>query len=196
MSHPGAIQCLLLSLVLLLPQRFWVIGLSIPTVSTWCLKDLVMGNDTIYPYWGGLLELVAKVLVAQKKGKLSVKSNNYLLKDKGITIIYKIYLLWEIVAFVVFVDRQLSYLAGAVFLTEFLGELDFCWRVFSPWDISFLIFLSLVWISDLFSHLTLKNIEDSPLNKHSRLTYQSHTFTTFLCSICSFKYRLVHFIPS
>ena len=53
-------------------------------------------------------------------------------------------------------------------------------------EASILILLSLVWTSDLFSHLTLKIsilIEDSSANKHSRLANQSKsildTFTTF-----------------
>ena len=53
-------------------------------------------------------------------------------------------------------------------------------------EISFLILLSLVWTSDIFSHLTLETsifIEDSPGNKHSRLANQLqiilYTFTTF-----------------
>ena len=52
--------------------------------------------------------------------------------------------------------------------------------------ISFLIHLSLVWTSDLFSHLTLETsifTEDSPGSKHSWLANQSqiilYTFTTF-----------------
>ena len=43
-------------------------------------------------------------------------------------------------------------------------------------EISFLILLSLVWTSDLFSHFTIKTsifIEDSPGNKRSCLANQS-----------------------
>ena len=53
-------------------------------------------------------------------------------------------------------------------------------------EISFLILLSLVWTSDLFSHLTPKIfifIEDSPGNQHSQLANQSqiilYTLITF-----------------
>ena len=85
-------------------------------------------------------------------------------------------------------DRQLRYLAGAVFLSYsmfqrvklLLKKLLFLERFI------FLFSCLWVWTLDLFSHLTIKTsifIEDSLGRKHSRLANQSqiilYTFTTF-----------------
>ena len=56
---------------------------------------------------GGSLEQIARVLATQRWEKLF--GNNYLLKYNGVTTMNTIYLLWEIVAFVVFEDRQWRY---------------------------------------------------------------------------------------
>ena len=88
-------------------MSFQVVGLSIPSESTLCLKDPLMEDDTIYP------ELLLMVRVIrwsklpgrwQLKGKKnpSLKIKNYLLKHQGVTIIYTIYIERKIVTFVVF----------------------------------------------------------------------------------------------
>ena len=168
-------------------MRFQVVGLSTPSVLILCLKNPQMGDDTVYLQ---LLLTVGLVRWSKLHGCWQLKNkknfpftiNNYLLKHNGVTIIYTIYSLREIVAFVVF-EKQ---------LTEAFGWCSFS-ILFNLWEreafageISFLILLSLIWTLDLFSHVTLKTfifIKDSPRNKHSQLANQSqiisYTFITF-----------------
>ena len=78
-------------------MRFRLIGLSTPSVPTLCLKDPLMGKDTIYPK----LLLVVRVvcwnkllgcwqLKDKKNSPLSI--NNYLLKHNVVTMIHTIYI--------------------------------------------------------------------------------------------------------
>ena len=76
--------------------RFRVVGSSTLSVPTLCLKNPLMGDDTIYL---GLLQTVQVVrwsklprcwqLKDKKNSRLTI--NNYLLKHNGVAIIYTIY---------------------------------------------------------------------------------------------------------
>ena len=95
---------------------------------------------------------------------------------------------WNCVVCVVF-ERQTIEVSGWWSLSIQLNFTDseaFAGEAFVLRDIYFLILLSLVWTSDIFSPVTIKTsifIEDSPGNKHSRLTNQSqiisYSSTTF-----------------
>ena len=87
-------------------MHFWVIVLATPSVPMLCLKDLPMGDDTIYP------ELLTIRVVHWNKlpgcWQLKDKKNSPLTIiywNNGITILYTTFLKREIVAFVVF-ERQ------------------------------------------------------------------------------------------
>ena len=76
---------------------FRLVGLSTPSVPTLCLKDLLLGDDTIYPEllltvgvdrWNKLP--VCWELKDKKNSPLTI--DNYLLKHNGVTILYTIYI--------------------------------------------------------------------------------------------------------
>ena len=95
----------------------------------------------------------------------------------------------RLVAFVVFERQTIEVFDWCSFFFisfNFSESEAFVGEVLVLGEISFPILLSLVWASDLLSHLTLKTsifIEDSPKNKHSQLFNQSeiilYKFTTF-----------------
>ena len=107
-----------------------------------------MEDDTIYlelfsDSQGDSLEQGALVLATQRK-KLYV--NNYILKHKGITIIYSKYLSREIVAFVVFDRETIDVFGWCSFsiLFIFSESESFAGEAIVLGEISFLILLSLV----------------------------------------------------
>ena len=151
------------------------------------------GDDAIYLeilllvgtiYWNKLF----RCWQIKDKNYSLLTINNYLLKHNGVTIIYTIYLSRKIVTFVVF-ERQIIKVFGwssFSILLNFSKSEAFARQALILGEISFLIFLYLIWTLDSFSYLTLKTsifIEDFPRNKHSWLANQSHiilyTFTTF-----------------
>ena len=85
------------------PMRFRVFGLSIPPVPTLCLKDPLMGDNTIYPEFLLTVEMIRwnklpEFWQLKDKKNSPLKINNYLVKHIGVTRIYAIYLYREIVA--------------------------------------------------------------------------------------------------
>ena len=111
-------------------MRFRVVGLSIPTVPTLCLKVPQMGNDIIYPklLTVGLIHWNKSPGCRQLKDKKNspLKINNYIVKQNGATIIYTIYIYRErergrekLSPLLCLRGRQLRYLAGAVFFLSY-----------------------------------------------------------------------------
>ena len=87
-------------------MHFQIVILSTPNVTTLCLKFTQMGDDTIYPELLLAVEVVCWNKLPGcwqlKDQKTLLTINNYLSKYNGVTIINTIYLLREIVTFVVF----------------------------------------------------------------------------------------------
>ena len=108
--------------------------LSMPSVTTLCLKDPQMGDDTIYPE---LLTVgvsrwnkIRRQLKDKKNSLLTII--NYLMKHNDVTIIYTIYIYIYIYIYILrerervieklslllrLRGRKLTYLAGVVFLS-------------------------------------------------------------------------------
>ena len=123
---------------------------------------------------GGSLEEVAQVFATQRQKISGLTINNYSLKNKGVIIIYTIYLESGIVAFVVFERQTIEVFrwCSFSFVFNFSENEAFAGEVLILGDISHLILLSLVKVSDLFFPLIIKKSnfnEDSLENKHSRL---------------------------
>ena len=126
---------------------------------TLCLKDLQMGDNTIYPKrlltvgvirWNKLPRCWQ--LKDKKNSQLTI--NNCLLKHNSVTIIYTIYIERKIVTFVVFERQTIEVFVWCSFsiLFNFSEKEAFAGETFVLGEITFLIFLFLVWTSDLFSH--------------------------------------------
>ena len=84
-------------------MRFRVVGLSIPSVPSLCLKDPQMGNNTIHQELLMPVGLVCRNKLPacrqfKDKKNFLLTINNYLLKFTDVTIIHPIYLWREIVA--------------------------------------------------------------------------------------------------
>ena len=143
-------------------MRFRLVSKSTPSVSILCLKDPQMRDDTIYPK---LLLTIGVVrwnklsgfwqLKDEKNSPLTI--NNYLLKYSGVTMIFTICM--EIVSLFVEFKRQTNEVFGwcsfSMSLIFFESE-AFSVEALVLGEISFLILLSSVLISDIFSLLILK----------------------------------------
>ena len=96
--------------------RFRIVGLLILSVPTLCLKDPLMGYDTIYT------ELLTVSVVRwnkfpeccqlKDKKNFPLTINNYLLKRNGVAIIYTICIFKEIVSLSVVFERQTNRISG------------------------------------------------------------------------------------
>ena len=109
---------------------FDLVGLSSLSVLTLCLKDPPMGDDTIYLELFLIVEMVrwgqiACVLAAQRQEKLYVNNKHLFIETQQCNNnIYNtyIYMYMELCHFLLyFRDKQLKYLAGVVYVTQFFG---------------------------------------------------------------------------
>ena len=97
-------------------SRFQLVGLSTPSMLTFCLKDPQMGDDNLSGTYSdsqsSSLEQVAceSQLKDKKNSRLTI--NNYLLKHKGITIIRTIYIWMETVSLFVLFKRSANEIFG------------------------------------------------------------------------------------
>ena len=85
--------------------------------------------------------------------------NNYLLKYNDVTVIHTIYTYMEVVVLLVVFERQTNEVSGwcsLSMLINFSASEAFVGEAFVHGEISFLILLSSVWTSDIFSLLTKK----------------------------------------
>ena len=145
-------------------------------MSTLYLKDQQIEDSTIYLE----LLLTARVIRWNKlprcwqlkdKKNFPLTIDDYSLKHNSLIRTYNI----QYIYIYIYMEREtrreksslllcmrgneLRYLAGAVFSILFnFGEWGFCWRGFSSRRDFFSNILSLVWTSDVFSHLTLKHL--------------------------------------